>query len=332
LSVITQAPAVAPVEKRRAMGSAFYLDGATSATEARRLAGLDWEAVHAPLYVDLTVVGKPGIAPVDKERGVVRNDTGEMFGVVGKEHQILSNAEFFDFADTLMAEAGTTWAESSPFGGARANGASPFLAFRLPEGVQIAGQDAVNLHVLLSNGHVGNGSAVVTALPIRMRCSNVVAAAIRRGKQNLGTFRIQHSGDIGKKMEQARAALAITTEYAREFEAIANRLADIDFGFDAFTDFLTELVPVSDDAGKKAIATAETQRAAFRRNWLTPTLTDDLRPTAWGALNVVTEVIDHGNLDVRKSKVAAPERRLNSVHFGAGARLRDRAFTLLGAG
>ena len=45
-------PVVAP-ERRRLMGSAYDLSGATSAAEARVLAGLEWDAIHRPLYVDL---------------------------------------------------------------------------------------------------------------------------------------------------------------------------------------------------------------------------------------------------------------------------------------
>lgn len=330
MSVLEAVPAVVAPERRALMGSAYDLSGATDATSARALAGLEWEATHRPLYVDLP--DDQGMALVEKERGVVRSDNGEMFGVVGREHKILSNAELFSFADTLLAEADTTWATSKPFGGSRSDGKAPFLAFQLGEGVEVAGKDAVNCGVLLNNGHVGNTAFTLNVLPIRMECSNIVTAALKSGRkgQNLFSYTIQHSGDLGAKVAAAREALAMTSVYMREFAALADQMAGIDFGLAEFEDFLTELVPISDEAGDRAKATAEDQRAAFRRNWrTTPTLDADLRSTAWGALNVVTEVIDHGNLDMRRSRVPAAERRMNSVHFGSGARLRDRAFHLL---
>jgi phage/plasmid-like protein (TIGR03299 family) len=334
-AIDTAAPAVTPADRRRLMGSAYDLSGATSADEARVLAGLDWEPMHRPLFVDLpaadgTDVGD--LALVEKERAVVRSDNGEMFGVVGREHKLLTNADFFDFADVLLGQADTTWADSRPFGGSLGGGKQPFLAFRLGEGVQVAGIDAVDTHVLLSNGHVGNTAFVITVLPIRMKCSNVVTAALRAGRkgQNLFTYSVQHSGDLTSKIAEAQAALNMTSEYMREFAAIADRLVDIDFSVSDFGDFVAELIPVADDAGDRARKTAEERRAAFRLNWNTPTLTDDLRATAWGALNIVTEVVDHGSLDVRKSKVPAAERRLQSVHFGTGAALRNRAYSLLG--
>lgn len=320
---------VAP-ERRRLMGEAYDLAGATDANSARALAGLEWEAIHRPLYVDLPE--DQGVALVEKERGVVRSDNSEMFGVVGREHQILTNAEMFSFADTLLGEADTTWATSSPFGGALAGGKAPFLAFQLGDEIRVAGTDAVGCAVLLSNGHVGNTAFTVTVTPLRMKCSNVVRAAIRSGKkgQSLFHYTIQHSGDLAEKVKQARAALDLTSVYMREFADLANRMAAVEFGLSEFEDFLTQLVPIADEAGDRAKDTAEKRRAEFRRNWrTTPTLDGDLRSTTWGALNVVTEVIDHGNLDVRRSAIPAAERRMNSVHFGAGARLRDRAFHLL---
>ena len=330
MTVLEAIPATVAPERRRLMGSAYDLSGATDADSARALAGLEWEVTHRPLYVDLP--DDQGLALVEKERGVVRSDNAELFGVVGREHKVLSNAELFGFADTLLTEADTTWAASSPFGGSLAGGKQPFLAFQLGEGVQVAGQDAVKCAVLMSNGHVGNTAFTVTVTPIRTRCSNVVRAAIRTGKKGQALFShtVQHSGDLAAKVEEARAALSLTSVYMREFGDLADRMAAIDFDQSMFSDFLTELVPISDEAGDRAKVTAENQRAAFRANWRdTLTLSPDLRGTAWGALNIITEVIDHGNLDARKSKVAPAERRMNSVHFGSGARLRDRAFHLL---
>jgi phage/plasmid-like protein (TIGR03299 family) len=326
----TPAPTTTAPERRRLMGKAYDISSATTADEARVLAGLDWDPVHRPLYVDLP--NDEGMAFVEKERAVVNGATGEMFGVVGREHKILTNAAFFDFADTVLDQADLTWAEADAFGGALGNGKQPFLVLRLGEGIQVAGQDAVDQHILFSNGHVGNQAFTVTVLPVRLQCSNIVTAALRMGRkgQNLFTYTVQHSGNLDAKVAQAQAALEISSAYMREFADLANRLADIDFGLAEFDDLLTSLVPVADDAGDRAKATAAAQRGAFRLNWLnTTTLDPDLKGTAWGALNVITEVIDHGNLDVRKSKVPAAERRVRSVNFGAGARMRERAYGLL---
>lgn len=330
MTAVLEAPApTTPPAMRRLMGKAYDLSGATNATEARALAGLEWEALHAPLYVDANAVGG-GLDLVEKERAVLRSDNGEMFGVVGREHKILTNAEMFDFADTLLTEAGLTWAEADPFGGALAGGKSPFLALRMPSDVMVGGVDQVGTTLLLSNGHSGNGSFVSIVTPERMGCSNIVRPTIKRGGKNLAFFTIQHSGDLASKVATVREALTLSTAFMREFADLADRMAAVDFGIAEFNDFLTELVPVKDDAGDRAKVTAETQRSAFRQNWRdTLTLTPELKSTAWGAVNVVTEVIDHGTLDVRRSHVGADERRMNSVHFGAGARLRDRAFNLL---
>ncbi len=332
MSVIDQVPATSAPQARQLMGSAYALNGATSADEARVLAGLDWEAVHEPLFRDLAHgTDEPSdFSLVEKERAVVRTDSGEMFGVVGREHKILTNAEMFGFADQVLTAAETTWADCKPVAGALSGGAQPFLAIQLGEGIQVAGVDAVDCALLLSDGKVGNSAFTGTVTPLVVNCSNVVRAAIR-GK-SLYNFTIQHSGNLDGKVSNALEAIAVTSAYMREFEAMANRLAAIDFDASMFDDLLTELVPVADEAGDRAKATAETKRATFRRNWRDSiTVNADLRNTAWGALNVITEVIDHGNLDVRKSKVPAPERRVQSVHFGAGARLRDRAYSLLGA-
>lgn len=326
----TPAPTITPADKRSLMGGAFDLSAATTADEARILAGLEWEPTHRPLYVDLP--DDDGLALMEKDRAVVRGDNHEVFGVVGREHKLISNADFFDFADVLLGQADMTWADAKPFGGALAGGKQPFLALRLGEGVQVGGVDAVDQHLLLVNGHVGNTAFTATVLPVRYECGNVVTASVRAGRKGktLMHYSVQHSGDIVSKVAEAQAALKVSSAYMREFAAIADRLADIDIDVNGFGDLVAQLIPVADDAGDRAKATAEAQRAAFRQNWNTPTLSDELRTTAWGALNVITEVIDHGNLDVRKSKIDPAERRVRTIHFGSGAKLRDRAYALLG--
>lgn len=317
---------------QRLMGNAYRLHGATSASEARTLAGLDWEAKHMPLYVacDEIVTDLADLDLVVKERAVIRDDNCTMFGVVGREHQILSNEAMFDFADTLLDEAGQSWEAAQPVGGARAKGASPFLCLQLPDRIQVAGQDAVGVGVLLSNGHVGNTAFTVTVDMIRLQCDNQVRAAIRKGKSGLFSRSIQHSGDLDSKIREARLALGMVSAYAKEFGDLATRMANIDMGLAEFDDFLADLLPLNPDAGDRAKKTVTDQRATFRQNWSdTSTIADDLKATRWGALNVVTEIIDHGNLDVRRSAIPADERRFNSVQFGAGARLRERAYHIL---
>jgi phage/plasmid-like protein (TIGR03299 family) len=316
---------------RRLMGGAYDLAGATSAHEAQVAAGLDWEPQHRALYVDMPAPEGEDVGDmvlVEKERGVIRSDNGEFFGVVGREHKLVSNAEFFDFADTLLAEADITWAEADPVGGALGGGKQPFLCLQLGDTVSIAGNDPVATSILLANGHVGNSAFLGIVSPLRLECGNQVRAALRR--LGLAQFSVQHSGDIAEKVKEARKGLAITSAYMREFADMANALADIDMGLSEFDDFLAELLPIADDAGDRAKKTNAAQRGTFRLNWQnTSTLTDDLKATRWGALNVITEVLDHGDLGVRKSKVAPAERRMQSVQFGTGARLRDRAYGLL---
>lgn len=336
MSVLEAAPTTTPLEQRSLMGSAYDLSEATTASEARTLAGLDWEAVHAPLSVDLSALDDhedDTAVPVAKERAVVRSDSGEMFGVVGREHKILTNEELFSFASTLLTEAGLTWATCEPFGGSMGGGKQPFVGFRLGEDIEVAGLDAVGCLALLSNGHVGNTACILNVTPWRYRCSNVVTPVIRAGKkgQNIFTYSIQHSGDLTAKILQAQEALSVTTAAMREMESLANRMAAVDMDLAAFEDFLTDLVPLSTDAGDRARKTVEDTRGAFRQNWRdTLTLDPALKATRWGALNVVTEIIDHGSLDVRSSKTPAAERRMRSVHFGTGAALRNRAYALLG--
>lgn len=304
-------------QRNNLMGGANDLSSAKNLDEALVLAGLDWEPTLRPLSTEWN--GKP--LPTG-HNAVQRDDNGVVLGVVGEKWQPVGNRELGEFGQALVDEADIPW----EVGGELGDGKMTFLQFKLPHTVTVAGMDPVDTWVMASNGHGGNAALTATLMPKRLFCGNQVQSGRLQGAH----YRIRHSGNIASKLEDARAVLGLSVGYMNEFEVIANRLAEIDVDTAFFEDFIDELLPIDAGAGVRSAASTTRQRGQFRQNWVaTETLDPELKLTGWGALNVVTEVIDHGTIAVRKSSLGADERRFRSVMSGAGAKLRERAFDLL---
>jgi phage/plasmid-like protein (TIGR03299 family) len=318
-TVTEAAPVTTPVAQRtHLMGGAYDLSSAKSVDEALKLAGLDWEPTLVPVTAEFKGT------KIDTGHHAVLNDkTGKSLGVVGKRFVPVGNRELAEFGQAVVDEADVDWA----VGGSIEGGSLPFLQFKLPHQILVGGVDPVDTWFLATNGHGGNAAMTATITPSRLSCGNQV----RSSRLKHANYRIRHSGNIDDKIVEAREVLGLSFRYMVEFEEIANQLADIDVDVTFFEDFVAELLPIDPDAGVRGTNSVNRQRATLRQNWkATETLDPDLKATGWGALNVVTEVIDHGNLAVRKSaSQSAGERRFKEVHFGSGAKLRDRAFDLL---
>lgn len=322
-SLIEATPVTTPAAERREswhlMGGAYDLSGCTTVDEVLNRAGLNWEAELHPIFTHF----RDQIHPVPDRKAVLRSDNGLVLGDVGKSFVPVQNRELVEFGQALRGEANVDW----DAGGSFKNSQRAFLSFRVPQGIVVAGEDEVDSWIMVTNGHDGGAALRATVIANRVSCTNQVNGLLRKANMS---FSIRHVGAVDTKVDEARRALGLVSTYMTEFEVIANRLADIDVDVVFFEDFVEELIPIDGAAGVKTNAAKARQRELIRRNWeATTTLNPDLRNTGWGALNVVTEVIDHGNLDIRKSKQDKGERRFLSSLEGTGATLRNRAFDLL---
>jgi phage/plasmid-like protein (TIGR03299 family) len=324
-AVLEAVPVTTPAAERREswhlMGGAYDLSGCQSVDDVLKRADLDWEVGLHPIHTYFQ--GEQ--VPVPGRHAAIREDKGIILGDVGKSFVPVQNRDLAEFGKALRNEADVDW----DAGGHFKNSQRSFLSFKVPAGIMVAGQDEVESWVMVTNGHDGGAALRAQVIANRVSCTNQVNSLIRGAKMS---YAIRHVGNVDDKVAEARKALGMVDQYMVEFEAIANRLADIDIDVSFFEDFVEELIPVDVEAGVRSVASRQRQRELLRRNWeATTTLDPDLKATGWGALNLVTEVVDHGNLDVRKSKQDKAERRFLSSLEGPGAALRHRAFDLLSA-
>lgn len=267
-------------------------------------AGLDWDTVFAPVIVN----GRE----VSGFRATTRSDNGDTLGIVGGAYQPISNAEMFDFGDTLVDDGGANWNTA----GALKGSAIVWGLMELPQHIEIAGDpSAIKAYLLLTNRHDGRGSFGAFVTPQRVVCENTLRAAKLAASAHIN---LRHTGSIEQKVGEARRTLRLSFRYLDTWTDAMNALARKPMSLKEIAKFTEKLIPVQPDAE----VPVRTQKArdeivALFKN--SPTM-DGIEPTAYRAFNAVAEYADHFRSYQNTKVASAADNRAMSNIDGRGRR------------
>lgn len=302
------------------------LDGVTGSIDAMKEADLaGWNVRKTPLFFEDDAPAWDGARVDVKDRwATVRTNptTGgtEYLGVVGGHYTPIQNEEHASLLDAVVDVADAQWVA----GGASQGGKRVFLTMKLPDTVQVGGQDALELYLVALNSHDGNSAFRFAVTPLRVVCTNMQSAALAAAKS---TFSIRHTANAGRELQEARQALGLTYQYVEAFQASAESLLAKRMTNKAFDAYAATLFNVRDE-GK------DSKRALQNRDglvslWRESDTLDGIRGTKWGAYQAVTEYVDHiapAGLSAGQDQVQARAAR---SFDGKGERVKRTAFALL---
>lgn len=292
----------------------WAIEGATEVTEAVtaadaiQLAGLDWDV---ELRKDGYQNGKGNWVVDQTKRKVVRVDTDEALGTVSPTYQTLQYREAFDFMDSVHPDFVAA--------GAQKKGKQAFVVVKSPTQLDVLdGEDPHDLYVVLRSSHDGSRAVEVLLLPLRGTCMNMLPLANFGRSAAKQRWAIRHTKNMHAKLEQARAVLDGSEEYAKVFSETAARLADTDVELDG----ARRLLEVS----------APHWLAKPDETYVDPILdtyqhssTNGYVGTYWGLLNAVSEYHEH----VRGRGERRPETRWTQGLDGAGDKALQRTLQVL---
>jgi hypothetical protein len=110
--------------------------------EAIAFAGLDYEVIKTPLFAKTQ---DPTISlAVPDQYATLRNDTNAIFGVVGRDYQIVQNADAFSFFDAIVGGGDGILYETA---GAIGNGERIFITAKLPGYIRVGNGDDVTENI-----------------------------------------------------------------------------------------------------------------------------------------------------------------------------------------
>lgn len=279
--------------------SSKIVSGAPSAEEAIVLADLDWSVGLEPVH---QVKLDGSVSAVDGKFLTVRQDTEQVLGVVGKIYAPFQNHEAFTFANGLLGH-GVEFDAAGHYDGSR----KVYLTARIPEGIQVAGEEDLDLYLLFKTTHDGSGAIDVMVTPIRPSCTNQFNLILRGA---VSRWSARHTRTASERVDEAAKTLGIVDLYRSAFAQTAEQLQSIDMELAEFSEFVKALTP-AERLQKGMVETFSTSPTVDRTN-------------AWGAVNAVGEFMEH----LRGGR-GSIDSRFESNLTGQVAQVRNRAVELL---
>ena len=274
------------------LGQVFDENADISTAEMLRLAGLAGWNVRLE-SIPLT----SGYRDASRTLAVVR-DNGphkDILGYVGNRYHVIQNEETFSFADAILGENAKWETAGSLFGGTQIFGSLAInREFILDER---GANDKTETYLLVHTSH--NGAKPLTAMvtPVRVVCQNTLNMAMSNFKQK---FTIRHTRTATDRVEEARHALALTHSYMDEFEIEARKLFETAIDTKKFYEIVDTVFPRPNvEEGKKAsnLTLWEKKRDDIATLYFQSPTNANIKGTAWGALQALTEYQDYYRLE-----------------------------------
>jgi len=295
------------------LGRFIHPDEVLTSEQAIVAAGLDWTVETKPLFLaDGTQ------AP---SNATVRSDNGNILGVVGKNYTPLQNKNAFTFFDEFI-NSGQASFETA---GSLKDGKKIWALAKInKDPLVIAGNDIVDKYILLSNSHDGTTAVRAGFTPIRVVCANTMAMAHQKGTSQL--IRIKHGKNVADNLDKVAEIMNVANQ---QFEATAEQyrfLASRNINSADLETFIklvftgpkyVELESQGLTVNKRIIENVIPLFEKGRGNDMT-----EIKGTAWAAYNAVNEYLQY-------ERGSDDDSRLNSMWFGDGANLNQRALDVI---
>ena len=277
------------------------ITGAQDSATAMKLAGLDWDVATRPVQVC-------GGKKIPNTFANVREDTGDVLGLVTGRYKVVQNKDAFAFTDNLLGN-GVRYETA----GVIKDGKRVWMLARMEDhnDYKLAGDECIP-YLLFSNNHDGKGSVSVALTLTRVWCQNTLNLAL---KNAVRTWTMRHSGDVNGKLEEARKTLELTGRYLANMEQTADELTQIAINPSVVEEMGRFLFPIKETAGGRVNGNAEANRTLLMNIYNSK---EDVAPhkgSAWGAYLALTDMASHMR-EGRKTETSAENRFLSLFDGG----------------
>ena len=290
-------------------GLGTVVEGALSAADAIREAGLDWTVLSEPMFTN------DGME-IPNYKANIRDKDRKVLGIVTDRYQIVQNQDAFDFTDSLVGGEVTYETAGSLFGGRKI-----WLLANLPK-ERILGDDVVP-YLCFTNSHDGLGAVQAICTPVRVVCNNTLNLALSTAKRKWST---KHTGDITLKLSEAQHTLELAHTYMEELNKEAEKLANIDIKEDKVVKLLNELFPIEEDATDRRKANVQEMKDNFMVCMFAPDIAK-FQGTAWQLVNAASDLATH----VAPKRAASTYRENNFNRVLDGHAIIDKVYDLVKA-
>lgn len=287
-------------------------------SEARTLAGLDWEPIEAPVYrqtgmrkiqvPQLDLYGMDGLDPIYKvtsyetvespiielnpdDKHIVRNDNGAILSVVSKGYTLIGHEEMGAIIEAVLGQTNVKWETA----GSLNAGKAVWVLVKLDEPIELPGDDTVTYpYMAITNRHDGGGSCALRTTMVRIVCANTMAMAEAEGEKHGAVFSFRHTKNWRDHIEEAKQAVHGARVEMGEYAAMAKELLQIRFTLSMRDRFITEFIPMPSTGiiTDRVMGNVERDRNNLRQIF-SSTTTAEIAHTAYGAVQAASEWASH---------------------------------------
>lgn len=291
-------------------GLGIEMPGLMTAKEAFD-AAFGWRVEQKELYIKH---GENFVPVTGSWRANVRSDNLETVGIVTDAYQVLQPEKAFEFFDEVtMDPNGPKYVTAGSLKGGR----KMWLLAKMPDFIRITEKDRYEDYLLLSNSFDGSTAVEILWTPVRVVCNNTLTVALNQAGSR--KFKMRHFPSIAKA-KSARDFLGIVEEKRLELSKFAEDLLNVPCGEDKALEFYGELfpnAPLIKAPGQKAVGPVQ----RIMDLWENPHDFEEMRGTAYFALNQLTDFIDH-------DRFQNAETRMESLLYGSKAELKEKAVSV----
>jgi phage/plasmid-like protein (TIGR03299 family) len=200
-------------------------DYPTSA-EAIRFAGLDYRVEKRRLFTfdsQNSFGNADTVQPsveVPSYYATVRADNDTVLGVVGRDYQVVQNADAFTFFDSIVEGEGIQYETA----GALGKGERIFITAKLPNYIRVGSEDLIEKYLFLTTSHDGFGAITAAFTPVRIVCANTLNAAMHN---HTNSIKIRHTANAKERLQQAHKLMGISNKLSTELEELFNQWAKV---------------------------------------------------------------------------------------------------------
>lgn len=286
------------------------IDPDASIDKWRVAAGLNWSVKDTP---DQYTVGKQTY-PVPNSRILYRSDTKGYLGTVsGNRYKVVQPEEILEFYRDLVDEGQFTMETA----GSLKEGQVVWALAKTNQEFRIMGQDLVKGYLLLTTGIGNNLPTRAQFTTVRVVCNNTLQMSLTADSGAT----IRHCSDFIP--DQVKAHLGIGKVLFKDFKDQAQEMAKVKLKDKEAMEFIVKVMNDTDKVDLDNIKSPRPIKQVFEL-YQGQGMGSNLRSangTLWGAVNAVTEFLDH-------HKGYNSENRVASSFTGQNQTKKDRLLTV----
>lgn len=274
----------------------------------KKEAGMDWEIKDSPIIFN----DGSGSKVYKGSRVLFRSDTGEQLSIVSDEYRVVQPGQVLEFFQDLVALQGFKLTTA----GVLFDGRRFWALADTGRETDVLSKDRVKGMLLLTTSCDGTLATTAMFTTVRVVCNNTLALSLNKDSKN--ATRVTHRSVFDPT--KVKADLGLLDTAWETFKANIIAMCKVKMTDNNAYDFVKKLLINPSREADKQPYTVERDVQAILKRVRNGMGTNKTYGTLWGALNGVTEFVDH------ESRARIPDHALWSSWFGKGSNLKTKAY------